>query len=79
MLGQTVKGLFPCPTCGSDELEAVWDGEWTNFLCHECWSCWHVQLGWIHRVDIATCPGCMHRPECLAQRAAAVEPASGGG
>ena len=67
MPGAMVKGLFECLTCGSDELEAVSDGELTNFLCPACWSCWHVELGWIYRIDPSTRPGCQHLDECLSR------------
>lgn len=65
-----VKGLMRCLTCGSDELEAVTDGETTNFLCRACWNCWHLELGWVHRVNRITCTGCQHRDECLSRRQA---------
>jgi len=69
MPGAMAKGILRCRTCGSEVLEAVSDGEETNFLCRECWSCWHLELGWVHRVDPGTCPGCQHREECLARQA----------
>ena len=34
-----------CSSCGSEELEAVSDGELTNFFCAACHRCWHVELG----------------------------------
>ena len=67
MPGDMVKGLFECLKCRSDELEAVSDGELTNFLCPVCWSCWHVELGWVYRIDPSTCPGCQHLDECLSR------------
>jgi transposase-like protein len=70
MPGAMVTGLMVCPTCGSEELEAVTDGEATNFLCPVCRDCWHVELGWVHRVDPKTCPGCQHLDLCLAVDAA---------
>jgi hypothetical protein len=68
------KGFFPpplqeCPNCGAPELEAVSDGELTNFFCPQCATCWHVELGYVHQVDVTTCPGCEHRPTCLLRRA----------
>ena len=47
-------------------MEAVSDGEMTNFRCVGCGMCWHIELGWVNRVDPATCPGCEHRAECMA-------------
>ena len=38
-----------------------------NFLCQACGRCWHVELGFVSRVDPLTCMGCPHRPECLAR------------
>jgi hypothetical protein len=57
---------FLCRTCGADSLEAVFDGEMTNFWCTVCHDCWHDELGWVHRVDRQTCPGCEHHDECIA-------------
>ena len=54
-----------CPRCGGTRLEAVDDGELTNFFCRDCVACWHVELGYIHRVDATTCPGCEHIGTCL--------------
>lgn len=57
--------LVTCPECGSDDLVAVMpDGE-IAFFCEECHRCWHVELGYVQRVDPTTCPGCAHRRECL--------------
>ena len=66
--GRTVRGLFECLECGADELEAVSDGEMTNFRCLGCGSCWHYELGWVVRVDPDTCPGCPRRPLCEERR-----------
>jgi len=60
-------GVVQCPMCGTEDLEAVSDGETTNFLCWTCRTCWHVELGWVQRVDPRTCGGCPHRDECLAR------------
>jgi len=59
-----------CPRCGHDTMEAVSDGWETHFLCLGCWTCWHVELGHMTPVPHSTCPGCPHRPECLARDAA---------
>jgi hypothetical protein len=67
-------GLFPappeaCPGCGGIGLEVVSDGELTNFYCSSCVSCWHVELGWVHRVGMTACQGCDHEPRCLLKEA----------
>jgi hypothetical protein len=36
-----------CPSCGEPAPEAVWDGSRTNFLCHQCGTCWHLGMGWV--------------------------------
>jgi hypothetical protein len=28
-------------------------------------SCWHVELGFIHRINPETCPGCEYQLSCL--------------
>ena len=63
-----VKDAFACPRCHNDELEAVTDGSQTNFLCHRCWTCWHVELGYIAPVPVSTCPGCRYKAECQRRR-----------
>jgi hypothetical protein len=70
MPGITAGGVLECPTCKTDGLEAVGDGETTNHLCPLCRDCWHVELGWVHRVDPWTCPGCEHYDPWLAIAAA---------
>lgn len=60
--------LASCPECAGRDLKCVTDGELTHFLCLGCGCCWHVELGWVHRVDPATCPGCPFQPLCLASR-----------
>ena len=56
--------ILRCPSCGNEILEAVSDGEDTNFLCQQCWTCWHWDLGYLTRITVSTCPGCAHRDEC---------------
>lgn len=56
-----------CPACFSEDLEPVFDGETTNFLCHGCWRCWRIELGWAQRVNPLRCNGCQHRAECLSR------------
>jgi hypothetical protein len=61
-----MRELPECPKCRSEVFESVTDGETANFLCLACLDCWHVELGWIHRVDPRHCPGCEHLDLCLA-------------
>jgi hypothetical protein len=56
--------LDACPACGATELHPVYDGELLNFLCSLCLSCWHVELGFIHRIRPETCPGCQYELIC---------------
>jgi len=63
-------GLPGCPECGPVELFPVFDREVTNFLCPLCGSCWHVELGYISRVDPDTCPGCQFQLVCRERRLA---------
>ena len=60
--------IGPCPECQNGRLEAVSDGDLTNFVCHTCGTCWHPELDWVERVDPATCPGCPSSEVCLAAR-----------
>ena len=62
-----VAGTFACPNCGASEFETVNDGDDVNFLCLSCGLCWHVELGYVSRVDPVTCPGCDRHDECLAR------------
>jgi len=72
-----LRGQLACPRCGNDVLEAVSDGTQTNFLCHTCWTCWHVELGYMAPVPVPTCPGCAYQSECFRRRGAGVPVASG--
>jgi DNA-directed RNA polymerase subunit RPC12/RpoP len=63
---RTTARIMRCPSCGQNVMEAVSDGEMTNFRCVTCGACWHIELGWVSRVDPATCPGCEHQAECVA-------------
>jgi hypothetical protein len=47
-------------------MEAVSDGEMTNFRCVRCRGCWRIELGWVSRIGPSTCPGCEHRLEDAA-------------
>lgn len=40
-----------CPGCRAVGLQAITAGDQANFLCSACDSRWHVDLGWVHRVD----------------------------
>jgi len=64
-----LEGELVCPRCGNDVFEAVTDGTETHLLCHRCWTCWHVELGYMAPVPVLTCPGCPHKEECLRRRA----------
>jgi hypothetical protein len=59
--------LSRCPTCGSERLEPVVERvvDEVHFLCRDCARCWHVELGYVHRVAPATCLGCPHRARCV--------------
>jgi len=60
-----VLGQFTtCPHCRSQSLEPVSDGFETNFFCTACARCWHVELGYVSRVDPLTCRGCPERQRC---------------
>lgn len=63
--------LDVCPACGGLELHPVYDGELMNFLCPLCLSCWHVELGFIHKVRPESCPGCQYQLTCAENQAAA--------
>ena len=60
--------LRQCPECGSVRLEPVVEDERStvHFLCADCSRCWHVELGWVHRMTPATCRGCPERRRCEA-------------
>ena len=58
---------FVCPNCWASRFEAVTDGKDVNFLCMSCGLCWHVELGYVRRVDPVTCRGCARHEECLAR------------
>jgi hypothetical protein len=58
--------LQHCPTCGSEQLEHVVENDTleVHFLCRDCKRCWHVELGYVHRVSPDVCHGCPHLSEC---------------
>ena len=51
-LGQDDLDLV-CPDCGKEEFVVVIDGDIVDFRCTACDACWHVELGWVRRVDLA--------------------------
>jgi hypothetical protein len=60
------RPLDRCPTCGSWQLQVVTDTdeEGARFLCGACNRCWHVELGFVHRVHPDACHGCPQRQRC---------------
>jgi len=60
------RPLGHCPACGSARLVPVVeaDVEEVHFFCDECGRCWHVELGYVHRVRPDTCHGCARRERC---------------
>jgi hypothetical protein len=58
--------LWQCPTCGSTDLEPVAEADTVevHFLCRECKRCWHIELGYVHRVSPYGCNGCPHLSQC---------------
>ena len=62
--------LDACPACGATELHPVYDGELLNYLCPLCISCWHVELGFLHRIRPETCPGCQYQLICAEHQQA---------
>jgi hypothetical protein len=64
------RPLDACPACGATELHPVYDGELMNFFCPLCISCWHVELGFVHRIRPETCPGCQYQLICTEHQQA---------
>ncbi len=62
------RPLDHCPECGSGQLEPIVDlhAEEVQFLCLTCSRCWHVELGYVHRVPPNACTGCPQREQCAA-------------
>lgn len=63
--------LERCPECSGTDLRCVTDGELVHFFCDSCAACWHLELGWLQRVQPATCPGCALRFRCDEREARA--------
>jgi transposase-like protein len=55
-----------CPSCGSVQLEPVVEADTqdVHFLCRDCKRCWHVELGFVHRMAPRACHGCPHLSDC---------------
>jgi hypothetical protein len=62
------RPLDHCPECASRELEPVVDlhVEEVHFLCAACDRCWHVELGYVRRVQPIACHGCPQSERCAA-------------
>jgi hypothetical protein len=62
------RPLSHCPGCGSVRLDPVVErgGETVHLLCRDCSRCWHVELGFVHRMDPTACFGCPERTRCEA-------------
>ncbi len=60
------RPLSHCPECGSAELDPVIELETqdVHFLCCNCGRCWHVELGYVHRMAPSACGGCPERARC---------------
>jgi hypothetical protein len=61
------RPLARCPKCGSGRLEPIvdFDREGVRFLCGGCDRCWHVELGYVQRVQPGTCHGCPQHEQCM--------------
>jgi nitroimidazol reductase NimA-like FMN-containing flavoprotein (pyridoxamine 5'-phosphate oxidase superfamily) len=59
-------GSTTCPRCGSDELSPHSAGTIRNFVCNRCAACWHVDRGYLRRVQPEACRGCQFKPMCTA-------------
>jgi len=66
------RQLDVCPACGSDHLDPVVEHRTqdVHFFCSACGRCWHIELGFVHRVTPPTCFGCPERERCEAVYAA---------
>jgi hypothetical protein len=61
----SVAGFAACEACGSSNLQTVVDREDVNLLCRGCGRCWHIELGFVTRVNPRTCVDCPERAPCL--------------
>jgi transposase-like protein len=66
------RPLTRCPECGSDDLVPVVENQSqdVHFFCRACGRCWHVELGFVHRVVPPACLGCPEQERCEAVYAA---------
>lgn len=64
--------LATCPACGADQFEPVVENGTSevNLFCVACGRCWHVELGFVHRITPPICFGCRVRDRCEAVYAA---------
>jgi len=60
------RPLDRCVACGSEHLDAVVENDTddVHFLCRDCRRCWHVELGYVHRMAPHACHGCRYRDVC---------------
>jgi len=63
-----------CPGCDAPELEAVSDGDQTNFQCRSCGQCWHIALGWVSSTEQRGCLPADDRAELPSATAEAAYP-----
>jgi hypothetical protein len=58
------RPLTECVACGSKRLGFVVEAgsEEVHLRCPDCMRCWHVGLGYVHRMPPHTCHGCQERP-----------------
>ncbi len=66
------RPLVHCPACSSTDLEPVveFGTDEVHFRCTACGRCWHVELGYVHRMHPPSCRGCPAREQCAAIYAA---------
>ncbi len=66
------RPLVHCPACSATDLQPVVevDTDEVHFRCGACGRCWHVELGYVHRMHPDTCRGCPEREQCAAVYAA---------
>ena len=62
------RPLDRCPSCRSWQLRPVvsLDDEAVHFLCGSCDRCWHVELGYVRRMQPGACNGCPQPERCAA-------------
>jgi hypothetical protein len=62
------RPLDHCPSCNSWQLQPVVaiEAGTVQFLCGSCNRCWHVELGFVSRVNPTVCDGCPQTERCTA-------------